>query len=144
MVTYADTSFLVSLYLPQPESTQLAEKAIKKAPLPVILSPLTILEMRNAFNLAIRRGEISGQDHLKIQTIFQRQIRSGFYQSHPYDVEAWYASAGVLSDRYTPKMGARSLDLLHVAAALMARADYFLTFDQRQREVAEGEGLRVW
>jgi hypothetical protein len=37
----------------------------------------------------------------------------------------------------------RSLDLLHVAAALILEARVFFSFDDRQRKAAAGEGLNV-
>jgi hypothetical protein len=48
-----------------------------------------------------------------------------------------------LSDRYAPALGARSLDLLHVAAALVLEAKVFFSFDERQRKAAKSEGRRV-
>jgi predicted nucleic acid-binding protein len=40
-------------------------------------------------------------------------------------------------------LGTRSLDLLHVAAALALEAKVFLSFDDRQRKAAASEGLQV-
>jgi predicted nucleic acid-binding protein len=37
----------------------------------------------------------------------------------------------------------RSLDLMHVAAAILLGAETFLSFDGRQKQVAEAEGLLV-
>ena len=39
--------------------------------------------------------------------------------------------------------GHRGFDILHVAAALVLRADEFLTFDANQKKLAESEGLAV-
>ena len=39
--------------------------------------------------------------------------------------------AAELSQRHTPKLGTRSLDVLHVACARELRLRYFLTFDER-------------
>ena len=39
--------------------------------------------------------------------------------------------------------GYRSLDILHVAAAVVSEAEEFLTFDERQRKLAQAEGLKV-
>ena len=42
-----------------------------------------------------------------------------------------------------PQIGTRSLDLMHVAAAMILEAGLFLSFDERQRKAAEAEGLRT-
>lgn len=36
-----------------------------------------------------------------------------------------------------------TLDILHIAAAIILRADTFLTFDKRQAKLAAAAGLRV-
>ena len=54
-----------------------------------------------------------------------------------------YREAAALSDRCTPTLATRSLDLLHVAAAVLLGAKVFYSFDERQRKAAAGEGLKV-
>lgn len=49
-----------------------------------------------------------------------------------------YRTAGLL-----PGSGLRSLDALHVAAALRWRADGIVTYDDRQAAAARGVGLEV-
>jgi predicted nucleic acid-binding protein len=51
--------------------------------------------------------------------------------------------AAELGQRHTPKLGTRSLDVLHVACALELNSRYFLTFDQRQRMLASAVGLKT-
>jgi predicted nucleic acid-binding protein len=48
-----------------------------------------------------------------------------------------------LSAEYSGDLGSRSLDLLHVAAALEAGCRTFASFDVRQRRVAESCGLAL-
>jgi len=48
--------------------------------------------------------------------------------------------AAELSQRHTPKLGTRSLDVLHVACARELRLRYFLTFDERQQQLAAAAG----
>ncbi len=57
--------------------------------------------------------------------------------------DAVYAQARLLISRWTARLGTRTLDILHVAAALTLRADAFHTFDERQRKLAKAAGLRV-
>ena len=57
---------------------------------------------------------------------------------------AWFALAGELSDRHSASLGTRSLDLMHVGAAMLLEATAFLSFDDRQRKAAAMEGLEVF
>jgi predicted nucleic acid-binding protein len=45
------------------------------------------------------------------------------------------------NDVCATRMGTRALDILHVASALLLRAERILTFDDRQRQLAHAEGL---
>jgi len=48
-----------------------------------------------------------------------------------------------LSADHAERIGSRSADTLHVAAAMLAGARRFLSFDKRQRELAKAAGLQV-
>ena len=48
-----------------------------------------------------------------------------------------------LAEHHTPVLGTRSLDILHVAAALVLGATEFCTFDTRQGKLAKATGLHV-
>jgi len=52
-----------------------------------------------------------------------------------------YADTGFVVTLY--KLGTRSLDLMHAAAALLLGSETFLSFDERQRKAAKSEGLKV-
>jgi predicted nucleic acid-binding protein len=43
----------------------------------------------------------------------------------------------------TPRLGCRTMDILHVACAVEIGASAFLTFDKRQAELARFAGLDV-
>ena len=142
MVAFADTGFIASLYLE--ESTSKAADAalgVKREPLP--LTPLVALELRNAFNRAVQRQRITAAQRDALWQDVEADIASGFLVLTPVASAALHDSARQLSDRYTPTLGTRSLDLLHVAAALLLDAEVFLSFDDRQRKAAASEGLNV-
>jgi hypothetical protein len=52
-----------------------------------------------------------------------------------------YTKARELSKRHTCSMSCRSLDILHVAAALILCSKFFASFDERQRKLAAVEGM---
>jgi predicted nucleic acid-binding protein len=59
------------------------------------------------------------------------------------DLEEVLSQAIELSRRYAAKHLARSLDLLHVAAAQAANCTKFVSADDRQLGVARASGLRI-
>lgn len=142
-MNYADSGFIVSLYRPSEGLSCKARRAVKQSPGPVILSPLSLLEIRNALNHAIRRGEMGETEREAILTDIRRQIDTGFFRMAETSQSEIYAKAGELSDKHTPTIGTRSLDLMHVAAAMLCKARRFLSTDTRQREAAKAEGLEV-
>jgi predicted nucleic acid-binding protein len=52
-------------------------------------------------------------------------------------------TTGELSRKHTPKLGCRSLDVLHVASAIELNLRYFVTFDLRQQQLAKAVGLKL-
>jgi len=59
----------------------------------------------------------------------------------PCDLLEVLRRADDLSNRHTIAEGCRSFDILHVATALHLGAKEFLSFDDRQRNLATSEGL---
>ena len=143
MVSYADTGIIVSSYLPYEGASDKARRIIEKTPRPVILSLLTLLEVRNALNGAISRHEISEEDRDTIFADIDRQFAAGFFRMADVSQVEIYAKARELSDRHTQSFMTRSLDLMHVATALLVKAHFFLSTDTRQRKAAKAEGMEV-
>jgi hypothetical protein len=54
-----------------------------------------------------------------------------------------FSRAKALSNSHTERIGARAIDILHVAAALYLRVEMFWTTDTRQAQLAKAEGLGV-
>ena len=142
-MTYADSGFVVSLYLTTEGTSALARKEVKRASKPILLSPLSLLEIRNALNFGINRGEITSDQREAVLTEIDDQIGKGFFRFVDASQSRIYAKAQELSDKHTPTTATRSLDLMHLAAALLSDARAFLTFDKRQSKAAIAEGLAV-
>jgi hypothetical protein len=142
MSAYADTGFVVSLY--KLEST--SEKAaalMKKMQSPIWISNLCEIELRNAFQLSVFRGEIDKHSaQLKLQ-LFQQDLKKGIYTVMPVSSSAMHSKTAELIDRHSARIGTRSLDLMHIAIALLLKANVFLSFDLRQRKAAKLEGLKI-
>ena len=142
MVAFADTGFIASLYLKESTSAP-ARAAIQAAPVVLPLTPLAMLELRNAFNRAVQRRRITAAERDALWQDVEADIASGFLVPTPVASDELHKKARQLSDRHTPTLGTRSLDLLHIAAALGLGAREFFSFDDRQRKAADSEGLKV-
>ena len=142
-MTYADSGFVVSLFLTSEGTSAQARKEVKRASKPILLSPLSLLEIRNALNFGINRGEISSSQRDAVLTEIDAQIDTGFFRLVEASQSSIYAKARELSNKHTPEFATRSLDLMHLAAALLSDARNFLTFDRRQSKAAVAEGLIV-
>jgi hypothetical protein len=77
-----------------------------------------------------------------VMSQFLQQRSAGVYRPAPLVPEVW-DKASEFSRLYTAAIGTRTLDVLHVAAALLLKPDVFLTFDKRQAKLSRAVGLRV-
>ena len=142
MVVFADTGFIASLYLEE-STSDAADSALGTNREPLPLTPLAALELRNAFNRAVQRQRITAAERDALWQDVEADIAGGFLVPTPVASGQLHDKARQLSDRYTPTLGTRSLDLLHVATALLLNAKIFFSFDDRQRKAAASEGLKV-
>jgi predicted nucleic acid-binding protein len=136
---YADTSFLVSLYSPDSNSTEAAGR-MQQAPLPLLLTPLGELELVNALQLRLFRKEVHSAEVRAAYKLFRADMRDGILSMKSLPA-AIYTQAKLLALRWTAKIGVRTLDIIHVAAALALEVETFNTFDDRQRKLARAAGL---
>jgi len=137
---YADTSFFISLYLPDRHSS-LAEQRIGLQP-QLWLTPLHYAEWTHAVAQHVFRKEISALQARQAYAEFERDHRSGVWHVVDLPESAW-ATCAELAHRHGAEMGTRTLDSLHVASALDLGAKTFWTFDERQARLATTEGLSV-
>src|SRR4029434_48388 len=73
---------------------------------------------------------------------FEEDLAEGRYTEIDVLWRATLRRAADVSRTYTPKLGCRSLDVLHVATALELGLRDFVTFDLPQRQVARAVGLK--
>lgn len=139
MTAYADTSFLVSLYTPDPNSAHAAAR-MHQAALPVMITSLGELELANALYLRVFRKELTAAEIKAAIAAFRKDAVNGVFDLKAMPA-AVFARAMHMVRRRTPQFGTRTFDILHVVAALLLRTDTFYTFDRTQRRLAQAEGL---
>lgn len=152
MRIYADTSFLVKLLSGEPGSAEAVAEYRRLQRPRLCYLPLHALEVENAIRHrafherrvrpAGERAQILRERDAALTRITQ-YVKCGALEEMALDMEPAFSGACRLSSTYTDRFGARAIDLLHVACALLLESDIFLTSDQRQAALAKAEGLQV-
>ncbi len=141
MTTYIDSSALVPVYVPErfSENARRALRAASQAP----FTQLHELEVPNAFELLVGRSLITRIECRAIQAQLQQDIDNQRLLHLSIDLEGVFVKACELSRAYAARLLARSLDVLHVAAAHLATCTRFVSADDRQLALAKATGLKV-
>ncbi len=109
---------------------------------PLVITPLGELELANAFQLRRFRKEIGNREARAAWAAFHADLRNGVVLMRDIP-EDGFSYALRLVQKWTAKLGTRSLDIIHIAAATALRSDTFLTFDERQRKLARAARLAI-
>ena len=141
MRAYADTSFLVSLYSPDANSAA-AARTMQASTGDRFLTTFGELEVVNALGLRVFRKEASAAQAQFSLSDFEKDLRDRIFQLRGLP-EPVFERARQLSRQTTAKLGTRTADLLHVAAALELGVDYLYSFDQQQRKLAQTVRLKL-
>ena len=139
---YPDTSFLFSLYVEE-ESSSLAEEYAEKMDGPLSFTPFHRLELRTALRLRVFRKELTLAELQLALRRSEEHVLDGFLQHTPLTWPDALREAEMIGAAHLIETGARSGDLLHVASAVILGAKEFVTFDQRQNDLARRAGLKV-
>ena len=140
MIVYADSSFIVSIYVQSPHSNT-ADALLRQRP-QVHVTPFILAEWAHAIAGQVFRGQMSPLDAQKVDLGFEADRKNAMWLATAVPDQAFERCAD-LARRYGPKLGVRTLDSLHVACALELKADRFWTFDERQAKLAKAEGLKT-
>ena len=130
-MTYADSSFFFSYYVTDSNSSR-ADAWRLAHPTPLIFSALNRLELRNALELAVFQNRISPAESAAAWQTIEADLRDGFLTATSLPFSDVLNEAEQLAASHTAKVGSRSLDILHIAAARLLGASEFVTFDQQQ------------
>lgn len=139
MSIYADSSFLVSIYVPD-QHTPEAERRLASRPA-LWITPLHLAEWVHAVEQHVFRKASSRSDADRFIQLFDDDRKHGLWREAAVPERA-FELCTQLAQRYAARLGTRTLDSLHVACALELKAEQFWTFDQRQVKLAQAAGLR--
>lgn len=140
MSIYADTSFVVSLYLPDRHSSEVERRMALRPRL--WLTPLHNAEWIHAIERHVFQKHLSRREAQQIYWDFEKDRAIGVWDEVALPDSA-YDVCGELARRHAARLGNRTLDTLHVASALELKAKRFWTFDERQAKLARAAGLKT-
>ena len=108
-----------------------------------MLTHLHRVELTTAWHVKVFRGELHLQTVVQALADLEEDIAAGVWEPPTYDLGEVHTRAEQLARRHAAVLGIRSLDILHVASAMVLKADAFYTFDRRQARLARVAGLVV-
>jgi predicted nucleic acid-binding protein len=137
---YADASFIVSLYvryahMPEAQRLMLTRPA-------VWLTPFHRAEWTHAVERHVFEGTMSREEAEAVHTNFELDRTNALWLEVAFPETAFELCTD-LALRHVAQIGSRTLDTLHVAAALELNAERFWTFDERQAKLARSAGLKT-
>ncbi len=136
----ADSSFIVRLYDPQGDATELAAMSRYLADDQKLLA-LSALGRLEVLNMLLRKPETGAARKFEEDLLEAVRLRV-----EPVDWSEAFRQAESLARRFSRTLKPGGHDLVMVAAAAVMGAAWFLSFDRRsrQRPLAAAAGLSVW
>jgi predicted nucleic acid-binding protein len=136
---YLDSSALAKLYVQEPESDTL--DAFSQGRRDLMISELGITEVLSAVARRRREGMITTQHALEIRDAVLADADSGYF--HRLDMSPVVHREAERLLFTIESVALRTLDALHVAAALLGSATHLVTYDARLRAAALHAGLKT-
>jgi predicted nucleic acid-binding protein len=140
LIVYADSSFLVSIYVLDSHSPEAIERLAGSPRL--LVTSFHRAELANAFYQNVFRSTLTRFEAARAWKRFEGDLEARVFETVHFPDSAWDATI-TLARRCCASLGVRTLDTVHVAAALELGADHFWTFDDRQARLAEAAGLDI-
>ncbi len=134
---YLDSSALAKLYVPEPESDTL--EAFFQGRRDLMISELAITEVLSAVARRRREGMITPHQALEIRDALLADADSGSF--HRLDMSPVVHRQAERLLFHIESVALRTLDALHLAAALLGSATHVVTYDARMRAASLQAGL---
>ncbi len=141
---YADTSFLLSLYLPDANhAAAVAHTRGWNRPPRLPLTPFGVFELNNSLRRLLHKNRLQSADLVAVNRMIRADVLNEVLEDCPFEAWRWIDTANRISRQVTPRTCTRALDILHVAQAQIRGATVFLSFDRNQRDAAKLAGLTL-
>lgn len=142
MDAYFDSGVVVKLYVAELTSPE-AIRIVASYATPYALTYWQELEVKNAIRLKCFRNEIAEAEMVQSLAAFEQDIATGRWERPVYSTFAVEQKAHELSAIHSVMIGCRTLDIIHIAAAIVLGASDFVSFDARQAALGTQAGLTV-
>ena len=142
-MTYCDSSFLTSLYVTTEGFNSQACREVEQFTHAIPYTLLNELELLNALHRGLGNHSLNQTVHDTIIREIETDKADGLLQPTALNQIKLYEKARELSKKHTSTLACRSLDILHVASALILGAKKFASFDLRQRKLAVAVDLTL-
>jgi predicted nucleic acid-binding protein len=144
MTVYADTSWWLAYKCRRDTHHAVALSLFDREPeAQVLWTPWQRVEVFITFRQAERAGLIDSGESRQLIRLLEQEVRLGYWPHVEFDWTDAIRAACDLSAEHSLKMMLRGMDLFHVAIAIEAGADAFLSFDDDQNAVAAAANLRL-
>jgi predicted nucleic acid-binding protein len=137
--TYFDSSALVAVYVTERFSKVARHEA--RAALQLPYTQLHDLEVRNALRVLHGRGTLSAQEVRELTGQLDEDLETRRLMETRIDLFDVFHRAGELSQTHAADLLCRSLDILHVAAAIELQCTRLVSGDDRQLRLARAVGI---
>lgn len=140
---FADASFLVAFFASDQHSKQAIRWWDEHGNPVMRTSRLAYFEAENSIRVLRVAKKITHEEQFQSIETMKRFILEGMLELWETPVKRLFPSARRLSQFHTTDRSFGAMDILHVASALEMKASCLLSFDDRQKELAESEGIKT-
>jgi len=141
LTVYVDSGILVKSYVYEENSDQ-AIALLEESSGGIIYTCLHSIEIPNAICLKRFRREITRAQMNASLKALNSDLKQGYLFRPDVEVSDLFDLARTYSLKYSAELGTRSLDILHVAHAMLLKCESFLSWDPRQSRLASAVGMR--
>ena len=140
MSDYADTGFICSLCSRMRTRMRHADMQLQRRPCIFMVESGGVSQCAAPAGF---RGEISAAQKEQSMNLLLADLNAGVFTHVQASQSEVLLESERLSAGYSEKLGTQSLDILHVAIAIVLGAEHLLSFDKRQIALARAVGLPV-
>jgi predicted nucleic acid-binding protein len=141
---YWDTSALIKLYAPEPDSGDYLRLLIQQSE-DLAISFLHRVELYFALRGKESRGEMAAGSAKRLFQLFEQHVGAGRYYLIPWGDDVAFEARQLLDvfASAAPPVALRSLDGLHLGALRAAKIDRLVTADLKMRDAARIAAIQV-